>query len=88
MWGAEYYHWTHAPWADIDGLVQNRFNSSALAMELCFCCTNPSIWFYGFTHAFKTQFWLHWSGNIEAAQCGAVLLHIVNYFNNSAEMLQ
>ena len=28
----------------IDGLVQERHNSSALAMELCLSCTNPSIW--------------------------------------------
>ena len=27
----------------IDGLVQERFNSSALAMELCLSCTNPLI---------------------------------------------
>ena len=27
-----------------DGLVQERRNSSALAMELCLSCTNPSIW--------------------------------------------
>ena len=28
----------------IDGLVQERHNSSALAMELRFSCTNPSEW--------------------------------------------
>ena len=28
----------------IDGLVQERRNSSALAMELCLSCINPSIW--------------------------------------------
>ena len=28
---------------DIDGLVQERRNSSALAMELHLSCTNPSI---------------------------------------------
>ena len=27
----------------IDGLVQERHNSSALAMELCLSCINPSI---------------------------------------------
>ena len=26
-----------------NGLVQERHNSSALAMELCLSCTNPSI---------------------------------------------
>ena len=29
----------------IDGLVQERHNSSALAMELCLSGINPSIWF-------------------------------------------
>ena len=28
----------------IDGLVQKRCNSSALAKGLCISCTNPSIW--------------------------------------------
>ena len=30
--------------AHFDGLLQERHNSSALAMELCFSCTNPSIY--------------------------------------------
>ena len=30
----------------IDGLVQERRNSSALAMELRLCCTNPSICYW------------------------------------------
>ena len=34
----------------IDGLVQERRNSSALAMELCLSCTNPSIWKLQFMH--------------------------------------
>ena len=29
---------------DIDGLVHERRNSSALAMELCLSCTDPLIW--------------------------------------------
>ena len=29
---------------DIDGLVEERHNSSALAMELCLSFFNPSIW--------------------------------------------
>ena len=29
----------------IDGLVQEKRNSSALAMELRLSCTNPSIWY-------------------------------------------
>ena len=31
---------------DINRLVQERCNSSALAMELCLSCTNPSIWYF------------------------------------------
>ena len=31
---------------NIDGLVQERCNSSALAMELCLSCTNPTIYIY------------------------------------------
>ena len=31
-------------WDDINGLVQRRINSSALAMELCLSCTEPSIY--------------------------------------------
>ena len=36
--------WNHhvQTWDDIDGLVQERRNSSALAMELRLSCTNPS----------------------------------------------
>ena len=36
--------WPMALWQHIDGLVQERRNSSALAMELCLSCINPSIW--------------------------------------------
>ena len=34
----------HWGFMHIDGLVQERRNSSALAMELRLSCTNPSIW--------------------------------------------
>ena len=34
-------------WYDIDGLVQERRNSSALVMELPLYCINPSIWSWG-----------------------------------------
>ena len=37
------WHPTH-----IDVLVQERHNSSELAMELCLSCTNPSTWPLGF----------------------------------------
>ena len=32
-----------AVYIHLDGLVQERRNSSALAVELCLSCTNPSI---------------------------------------------
>ena len=35
--------WQH----QADGLEQERRNSSALAMELCLSCTNPSKWLLG-----------------------------------------
>ena len=31
------------PLLHIDGLMQERYNSSAPAMELCLSCTNPPI---------------------------------------------
>ena len=31
--------------SNIDGLVQKRRKSSALAMKLHISCTNPSIWY-------------------------------------------
>ena len=36
-----------------DGLVQERCNSSALAMELCLACTNPSIYAHEKSNCFK-----------------------------------
>ena len=39
----------------ISGLVQERCNSSVLAMELCLCCTNPSI--YAFKILSTLQEW-------------------------------
>ena len=35
-----------AIWVYFDGLVQERHNSSALAMVLRLSCTNPSIWWH------------------------------------------
>ena len=40
----------HSSTLHIDGLVQKRRNSSALAMELRLFCTNPSIFFCLLTH--------------------------------------
>ena len=39
----------------IDGLMQERRNSSALAMELLLSCTNPSIWWYEWVICTKTE---------------------------------
>ena len=40
----------HNETTDFDGLVQERCNSSALAMELRLSCTNPSTYFMMRTH--------------------------------------
>ena len=45
---------------DIDGLVQERRNSSALAMELHLSCTNPSIWQLIWRQYFVTPCQLCW----------------------------
>ena len=38
------YKVDRAPWSHVDGLVQERCNSIANALELRISCTNPSIW--------------------------------------------
>ena len=49
-------YFTHGVYLDmylciyIDGLMQERCNSSALAMELHPSCSNPSIWRYSERH--------------------------------------
>ena len=42
---------------NIYGLVQEKHNSSALAMELCLSCTNLSLWALNITH--KLEFFKH-----------------------------
>ena len=37
-------HHLSTGWGHLDGLVQERCNSSVLAMEFHLSCTNPSIW--------------------------------------------
>ena len=41
-----------APTSLFDGLVQERYNSSALEMELHLSCTNASIWWCSALSAF------------------------------------
>ena len=46
---------------NIDGLVQERRNSSALAMDLCLSCTDPSIWsyvFFALTHRYDAGMYM------------------------------
>ena len=68
--------------ADINGLVQERRNSSALAMELRLSCTNASTWhwLWGYTrflHSFFIIVWLFlW------------LLMILVYFHWWLEIIQ
>ena len=42
--GQYFYQLIAAQWRHIDRLMQERRNSSALAVELRLSCTNPSIW--------------------------------------------
>ena len=44
-WGIDFTNYKHQYQSthNIDRLMQERHNSSALAMELCLSCTNPSI---------------------------------------------
>ena len=44
--------------SDTDGLVQDRCNSSALAMELRLSCTNPLIWSIKVSRPLKIQWGL------------------------------
>ena len=43
LWYIVDFSYTDTWCTDIDGLVQERCNSSVIAMELCLSCTNPSI---------------------------------------------
>ena len=42
----------------IDGLMQERRNSSALAMELRLSCMNPSIWQCYITEYIENKIWI------------------------------
>ena len=46
---------------DIDGLVQERRHSSALAVELRLSCSNPSIWTLNSLRMFNDVVWLDWA---------------------------
>ena len=79
--------------ANIDGLVQERRNSSALAMELRLSCTNQSIWYlYHFNSSDQNSnaivnnisTWWAFYQNFESARsslasylCGVFLTHPV-----------
>ena len=45
-------------WKQFEGLVQERRNSSALAMELHLSCTNPSIWTHMCTFHIDNLAWV------------------------------
>ena len=63
--------------ADIDALVQERCNSSALGMELHLSCTNPSIYY-----------WVNWLFSSKGSSALAMELHLwctnssINYWVN------
>ena len=52
-----FYQLFRAKWLqDMDGLVQERRNSIANALDLCFSCTNLEIWRVDFT-TIRYQYW-------------------------------
>ena len=59
----------------INGLVQERHNSIALAMELRLSCTNPSTWCNGTCHL-GCQYWDYYSGTLSLSQATAIHLKI------------
>ena len=65
------YYWlpgSISPQAQLHGLVQVRCKSSALAMELRLCCTNPSIRFSSITWNTGTPHWWQGGGLITTAR--------------------
>ena len=65
---------------DIDGLVQERRNSSALAMEFRLSCTNPSIWWWPI---FAGMFWFQPHSDIPntVPVCDKMLMDLTNNHN-------
>ena len=61
--------------AHIDRLVQERRNSSALAMELRLSCTNPSIysWNCGTVNIFYSSFVTCWDDDLQMKIVKSVL---------------
>ena len=64
----------------IDGFVQERRNSSALALELRLSCTNPSIWGYNWSagpvqfrwlkgYIYSSCYYRHQIGSINLTHC-------------------
>ena len=54
--------WLLASLGHIDGLVEEKRNSSALAMDLRLSSTNPSIYSFGIDFAGQTGFVFHEEG--------------------------
>ena len=50
-------------WDEIDGLVQEEHNSSALAMELRLSCTNPWKWLIHSQTSMTALLKLEWTSN-------------------------
>ena len=55
-----------------DGLVQERCNSTVLAMELCLSCINPSIWYTVFC---KWQ--LKWTWGNDTVSCHVIVFKLL-----------
>ena len=81
-------------WPHVHGLIPERRNSSALAMELHLSCTNPSMWF-GHSHLVvmmsdnfnslwpSDAFWWHRSWSTLAQVMACCMTAPSNYLNHS-----
>ena len=62
-------------YANIDGLMQERHNSIAKALELCLPCANPSIWEIHFGGGQEVSLTLANIGNVSLSYFFLTILH-------------
>ena len=85
-------YWSHVSFVSnhwyVNGLVQERHNSIANALELCLSCTNPWMW----CHVSPTETLLtHWYKMDTIADTGWHWIHLplfsVAWYDNSKEVI-
>ena len=74
-----YGHWTYT--YDIDGLVQDCSNSSALTMELLQSYTKPSIWARWYTQSQKSWAWISKHNSQYSVGCNYLTKSLILTFN-------